>query len=67
MVIGGGILEALGLRNTNDVDVVVTPELLKIIKESKKYKEEIKSGQVFLSGDKIDIGTKLDWENSPRK
>lgn len=67
VVVGGGILEALGLRNTNDVDVVVMPELLGKIRESKKYKEEIKWGQLFLTGDKIDIGTKLDWESYPTK
>jgi len=27
VVIGGGILEALGIRNTNDVDIIVVPKL----------------------------------------
>jgi hypothetical protein len=67
VVIGGGILEALGLRITDDIDVSVTPKLLEEIRKSKKYKEEIKWGKLFFVGDKIDIGTKLDWEDYPTK
>jgi len=63
VIIGGGILEALGIRDTNDIDVVVTPNLLKKLRESGKYKEEIKWGKLFLLGDKIEIGDKLNWDN----
>ncbi len=63
VVIGAGILEALGIRNTNDVDIIVAPKLFEKLRESKKYKEEIRWGKIFLIGDEIEIGTKLDWEN----
>ena len=63
VVFGGGILEALGIRNTYDVDVMVTSELFEKLRESKIYKEEVRWGKIFLIGDQIEIGTKLDWEN----
>ena len=67
VVIGGGILEALGIRKTNDLDIIVTPKLLKELGKTGKYKEEIKWGKLFLIGDKIEIGSKLDWENYSTK
>lgn len=63
VVIGAGILEALGLRETNDIDVIVMPHLLEKLRESGKYKEEARWGKLFLVGDNIDIGSKLEWEN----
>ncbi|OGZ63868.1 MAG: hypothetical protein A3A98_01100 [Candidatus Staskawiczbacteria bacterium RIFCSPLOWO2_01_FULL_40_39] len=63
VVIGAGILEAIGIRNTHDVDIIVAPQLFEKLRESKIYKEEIKWGKIFLIGDEIEIGTKLDWEN----
>ena len=63
VVIGGGILEALGIRNTHDVDIIVALKLFEKLRESKIYKEEIRWGKVFLIGDGVEIGAKLDWEN----
>ena len=63
VVVGGGILEALSIRGTNDVDIIVVPGLFDKLRESKKYKEEIRWNKMFLIGDDIEIGTKLDWEN----
>ena len=63
VVIGASILEAIGIRNTHDVDIIVAPQLFEKLRESKIYKEEIKWGKIFLIGDEIEIGTKLDWEN----
>lgn len=67
VIIGGGILEALGLRDTDDVDVAVTPNLFEKLRESKKYKEETKWGKLFLIGDKIEIGAKLNCDNYSTK
>lgn len=67
VIVGGGILEALGLRETNDIDVAVTPKLLEKLRESGKYKEEIKWGKLFLTGDKIDIITQLNWDKYSTK
>jgi putative (di)nucleoside polyphosphate hydrolase len=67
VIVGGGILEALGLRNTNDIDVAVMPNLLKKLRESGKYKEEIKWGKLFLTGDNIDIIAQLNWEDYSTK
>jgi len=63
IVFGSGILEALGIRESRDIDVMVLPELFKKLRESKKYKEEMRWGKIFLFGEDIDIGAKLDWEN----
>src|SRR3989344_2768364 len=63
VVIGGGILEALGIRDTRDVDIFAAPKLFERLRKSKIYKEEIRWGKIFLIGDNIEIGPKLDWEN----
>ena len=63
VVIGAGILEALGIRNTHDVDIIVAQKLFEKLRESKIYKEEIRWNKIFLIGNQIEIGIKLDWEN----
>ena len=65
VVIGAGILDALGLRNTDDIDVAVTPNLLKKLRESGEWKEETRYGKLFLVGDKVDVITQLNWEDYP--
>ena len=63
IVFSGGVLEAFGIRETRDVDVVVIPDLFKKLRESGLYKEEMRFGKLWLFSDNIDIGLKLDWEN----
>ncbi len=63
VIIGSGILAALGIRDANDIDVAVTPSLLKTLKDTGNWKEEIKWGKLFLVGDKVDVATQLNWED----
>ena len=63
VVIGGGILESLGIRETRDLDIIVTLKLFEKLRQSKIYREETRWSKVFLIGDDIEIGSKLDWEN----
>ena len=63
VVIGGGILEVLGIRDTKDLDIVVTQELFEKLRQSKNYNEEMRWGKVFLIGDGIEIGVRLEWEH----
>ena len=65
VVIGSSILAALGLRNASDIDVAVTPSLLRKLRETGNWKEEIKWGKLFLVGDKIEIISRLNWEDYP--
>lgn len=62
VVAGAGILEALNIRETNDIDLAVTPYLHKKLRESGEWEEEEKYGKIFLKKDKIDVIPKLDWE-----
>jgi hypothetical protein len=62
VVIGSGILDALGIRPSVDIDIAVLPELHKRLKESGEWKEKIKYDKIFLEKDIIEIGPDLPWE-----
>ena len=61
IIIGAGILQALGLRDTNDIDVVVTESLFEKLKASGKYKEDVKYNKKFLVADDVEIIMPLSW------
>ena len=61
IIIGAGILQALGLRDTNDIDVVVTESLFEKLKASGKYKEDVKYNKKFLVADDVEITMPLSW------
>ena len=62
VVVGSGILEALHIRSSNDIDIAVTPFLHKKLRESGEWDEEERHGRIFLKKEKIDIIPQLDWE-----
>lgn len=62
VVAGAGILEVLNIRETNDIDLAVTPYLHKKLRETGEWEEEEKYGKIFLKKDKIDVIPQLDWE-----
>lgn len=62
VVAGAGILEALNIRETNDIDLAVIPYLHRKLRESGEWEEEEKYGKIFLKRDKIDVIPQLDWE-----
>jgi len=48
VIIGGGVLDALGIRATNDVDAAVTQKLFKELRATGEWEEEAKHGKIFL-------------------
>ncbi len=62
VVAGAGILEVLNIRETNDIDLAVTKDLHRQLRESGEWEEEKKYGKIFLKKDKIDVIPQLDWE-----
>ncbi len=62
VVAGAGILEALNIRETNDIDLAVTPYLHKKLRETGEWDEEERYGKIFLKKDDIEIIPQLDWE-----
>lgn len=63
VIIGSGLLAALGLREASDVDVAITPKLLKKLQATGNWKEEIKWNKLFLVGEGVDVITQLNWED----
>ena len=65
VLVGSGPLAARGIREANDLDIAVTPKLLKKLIDSKKYQKVEKYGKVFLEADNIDIIPQLNWSAYP--
>lgn len=57
VVIGSGILNALNLRESKDIDVVVTEEKYKEFSDSSRFKKEQNHGREILNDDLFEIGT----------
>ncbi|OGD65171.1 hypothetical protein A2215_02485 [Candidatus Berkelbacteria bacterium RIFOXYA2_FULL_43_10] len=62
IVYGSGILEALGFRESRDVDISVTKKLHQLLRESGEWREEIRYGKIFLKKNGIEINSQLDWD-----
>jgi hypothetical protein len=62
VVIGSGIMAQLGLREANDVDIAVTPDLYAKLRASGEWEEEERYGKIFLKKDAVEINPRLDWE-----
>ena len=57
IVIGSGILEALRLRKSKDIDIVATQEIYGSLKKSGKFTVLENHGPEILADDKFEIGT----------
>lgn len=62
VVVASGILEVLNIRDSNDIDIVVTKTLFDKLRKSGEWTEVIKYEKIFLKGDGVDIIPHLDWE-----
>lgn len=61
VVIGSGILQALGVRESKDIDLVISQDEYNRLKESKDFTVEINQyGKEVLTGDLFEIVT--GWE-----
>ena len=65
VVVGSGILDVLGIRKSNDIDIAVTESLHKKLKESGEWEEHKRYEliRVFLKKDVYEIIPQLNWEN----
>ncbi len=63
VVVGSGIMPQLGLREANDVDIAVTPDLHTKLRTSGEWDEEERYGKIFLKKETVDIIPRLDWES----
>ena len=57
VVIGSGILNALNLRESKDIDVVVTEETYKELSDNGRFEKEQNHGREILTDDLFEIGT----------
>lgn len=57
IVIGSGILNALKLRESKDIDVVVIEEKYKELSSNGRFKKEQNHGREILNDDPFEIGT----------
>jgi hypothetical protein len=57
VVIGSGILDALGMRKSNDIDVVVDETMYAQLKESDRFQEKQHYGRSVLVDDSFEINT----------
>ena len=65
VIIGGGVLDALGIRATNDVDAAVTQKLFKELRATGEWEEEAKHGKIFLKRSDVDINPDISWSEYP--
>jgi hypothetical protein len=55
VVIGGGLLDAYGLRGANDIDLVVTPALFSQLEALGTYEKGSRGAEQYLINDDVDI------------
>ncbi|MBP8590952.1 hypothetical protein KBI33_00590 [Candidatus Shapirobacteria bacterium] len=55
VVIGSGILEAIGVRKSHDIDLVVLPKVFNFLKDSGKFALSYAHGREVLSGASLEI------------
>lgn len=65
VVVGSGLLAALGLRNANDIDIAASSALVEKLRATGQWREEYRWDKLFLAKEGIDIITKLNWEKYP--
>lgn len=65
VVVGSGLLEALGIRTASDIDIAASPALVERLRKTGEWKQEYRWNKLFLAKEGIDIITKLDWEDYP--
>lgn len=64
VVVGSGIMGALGIREINDVDLCVSSKILQTFKEKDGWRSYKKWNKTFLEnkGKNIDMFSQLAWE-----
>jgi hypothetical protein len=65
VVIGSGIMSALGIRDAGDIDISVLPELHKKLCSDNTWKQDERYQKIFLTKVGIEINPELSWEDYP--
>ena len=65
VIVGSAVLEALGIRSANDIDIAVTPKLFKKLQATGEWEQEERHGKIFLKQNNIDIIPQLSWSDYP--
>lgn len=63
MVVGGGLLDALEIREVNDIDICVAPEVLKKFKDKNGWRSSERWRKTFLKKKEYDMFSELAWED----
>jgi hypothetical protein len=62
VVIGSGVMDILGIRRANDIDLSVTKELHQKLRETGEWEEYENYGKIFLKKDVFEINGELNWD-----
>ena len=62
VIVGSGMLDALGIRPASDIDIAVTKDLAEELKEDNTWQKEEHYDQTFLQKNIFTIIPKLNWE-----
>lgn len=62
VIVGSGLLDALGIRPASDIDIAVTKDLYEELKKDNTWQKEEHYDQIFLQKDIFTIIPKLNWE-----
>ncbi len=60
VVIGSGVLNALGIRSSNDVDVIVPQNVYAELERTSRFEKDQSYGREILTDELLEIGTS--WE-----
>jgi len=63
VVISSGILDVLGIRKANDIDLSITKELHDELRKTGEWKEDVRYGKIFLLKEDIEINPDVSWED----
>jgi sulfate permease, SulP family len=62
VVIGSGVMDILGIRRANDIDLSVTKELHQKLRKTGEWEEFENYGKIFLKKDVFEINGELNWD-----
>lgn len=63
IVVGSGLLGALKLRDVEDIDLVVSPEILDRYESKDGWRKEVRYGKTFLLKEPFEMFSELAWED----
>ena len=61
VIIGSGIMDALGIRTAEDIDIAVLPELHQVLIENGEWEQEVRYGHIHLKKEGVEITPDLPW------